>query len=99
MSRTLDMSSSTLVFPWSDLIRLLVDHWMPHDEAHAKNHLAPFLQWAADGWLTLTPGNVVDYGFIRAQFRKLSAIFDIRELLYDKTYAEETTQALEQGVI
>lgn len=100
LSRTRDMTALVLIFPWDDdTYRVLPFFWMPHDEARDKNHLAPFLQWANDGWLTLTPGNVVDYGFIRAQFRKLAERFCIQKLLYDKTYAEETTQALEQGVV
>lgn len=100
LSRTRDMTALALVFPWDDdSYRILPFFWMPEDEARDKNHLAPFLQWAKDGWLTLTPGNVVDYGFIRAQFRALHARFCIQKLLYDKTYAEETTQALEQGVV
>jgi phage terminase large subunit-like protein len=46
----------------------------------------------------LTPGNVLDYGFVRARFRQLAAKFRIRELAYDPRFAEETTQTLEQGV-
>lgn len=100
LSRTQDMSCLSLVFPWDDgTYRVLPYFWLPHDEAHEKNHLAPFVQWAADGWLTLTPGNVVDYGFIRARIRKLAERYLIRDLFYDKTYAEECTQAIEQGVV
>jgi phage terminase large subunit-like protein len=99
LSKTRDMSSLVLTFPWEDGYRVLPFFWMPEDEARDKNHLAPFLQWAADGWLTLTPGNTVDYGYIRSQFRDLAQRVLIRELYYDKTYADETTQNLEQGVI
>lgn len=99
LSKTRDMSSLVLCFPWEDGYRLLPFFWMPEDEARDKSHLAPFLQWAKDGWLTLTPGNTVDYGFIRSQFRDLAAKVLIRELLYDKTYADDTTQNLEQGVV
>lgn len=98
LSRTRDMTSFALVFPWEDgSYRILTWFWLPEDEAREKNHLAPFLQWAKDGHLILTPGNVVDYGFIRSTIRDCAQRFRIQELLYDQTYAEETTQILEQG--
>lgn len=100
LSKTQDMSSLVLVFPWEDeTYRLLAYFWLPEEVAKEKGHLAAFQEWARAGFLTLTPGNVIDYGFIRAQFRKLAEKFVIRKLAYDKTYAEETTQALSEGVM
>lgn len=100
LSKTRDMTALVLVFPGDDEgIRLLPFFWMPESQAHAKAHLAPFLQWAKDGWLELTPGDVLDYGFLRTRFRELAAKFQIVKLVYDPTYAEETTQALSEGVM
>jgi phage terminase large subunit-like protein len=108
LSKTQDMSSLVLVFPWENdpgvaeglkTFRLLPFFWLPEVVAKEKGHLAPFEKWARDGLLQLTPGSVIDYGFIRAQFRRLAKRFVIRKLAYDVTYAEETTQALEQGVV
>ncbi len=104
LSRTRDMSALVLVFKYTDdngesRYRLLPWFWLPEVVAREKSHLAPFLQWAKEGWLELTPGNVVDYGFIRTRFRELAKRYPIVELAYDQTYAEETTQALEQGVV
>lgn len=102
LSKTYDMSSLVLVFPEPDVpetYKLLAYFWLPEEMARENNGKVPFLQWAKDGFLELTPGNVIDYGFIRSRFRKLAAKFDIRELAYDPKYAEETTQALEQGVL
>lgn len=101
LSKTYDMSSLVLVFPEPEpeTYKLLAYFWLPEEMARENNGKVPFLQWAKDGWLEMTPGNVIDYGFIRAKFRKLAAKFQIRELAYDQKYAEETTQALEQGVM
>jgi phage terminase large subunit-like protein len=101
LSKTQDMSSLVLVFPWDEpeTFRILSYFWLPEEVAKEKGHLAAFQQWAKDGYLELTPGNVIDYGYIRAKFRKLAQKFLIRQLAYDKTYAEETTQNLEQGVV
>ncbi len=100
LSRTRDMSALVLVFPWEDgCYRILPFFWLPKQVAHDNNHLAPFLTWERQKALELTPGNVMDYGFIRTRFRELAGRFRIRRLIYDLTYAEETTQALEQGVV
>jgi phage terminase large subunit-like protein len=98
LSKTRDMSSLGLVFPWADGIRILSFFWMPESAARENAHLAPFMQWADAGHLILTPGDVTDYGFIRSTFRRLAGLFKMQQLAYDQTYAEETTQALEQGV-
>lgn len=100
LSKTQDMTALVLAFHGEEeeSYRLLPYFWLPEETAKRLDHLAPFRAWAAAGFLTLTPGSVIDYGFIRARFRKLAQRFKIMELAYDRTYAEETTQALEQGV-
>ena len=39
--------------------------------------------WVRNGFLTLTPGNVADYDFIRAQINRDREKFDVRGLAYD----------------
>lgn len=99
LSRTRDMSALVLAFHDGDeSFRLLAYFWLPEDRARELYRLVPQLrEWAARGFVTLTPGNVIDYGFIKSSFRRLAARFAIRELAYDRTYAEEVTQSLEQG--
>lgn len=77
--------------------RIVPYFWLPEETARQKDHLAPFLTWAASGHLTLTPGSVLDYGFVKARFRALAKLFRIQILAYDQMYAEEVTQTLEQG--
>lgn len=99
LSLSRDMSALVLVFPWEgDTFRVVPFFWLPEDEAREKNHLAPFLQWAHDGYLELTPGNEIDFGFIRKRFGELFQRFCILDLLYDKTYATDFTQQLQEEV-
>jgi phage terminase large subunit-like protein len=99
LSRTRDMSALVLIFPNDDeTMQVLPYFWMPEDEAKDNNHLANFLEWEKAGHLSLTPGNVVDYGYIRSAIRELAEKFVIKEIAYDQHYAEELTQAIEQGV-
>lgn len=100
LSKTQDMSSLSLVFNCEDEIkRCLTWFWLPEEVARERADVVPYLQWAKDGWLELTPGNVIDYGYIKSRFRKLVERFTVLGLYYDKTYAEELTQSIEQGTI
>jgi phage terminase large subunit-like protein len=45
--------------------------------------------WVREGWLTLTPGNVVDYGFIRQQINRDRAAFLVREIAFDRWNATQ----------
>lgn len=100
LSRTRDMSALVLTFrgeepeAWYQLYYF----WLPEQAAREKNHLAPFLSWASAGFLELTPGGVIDYGFIRSRFRRVASKFRVRELTYDYRFAEETTQSMSEGV-
>lgn len=98
LSRVWDMSALVLCFPWAKgEYRLLSYFWLPRETAERKSDVVPFTQWAKEGLLTLTPGDDIDYGFIKGTIRKLAKRFKIRKLRYDPTYANELTQSLEQG--
>jgi len=99
LSKTRDMSALVLAFKGEgeEEHRLLPFFWLPESVAREKNHLASFLQWANDGFLELTPGDTVDYGFIKDRVRKLAEKFQIKALVYDETYAEKLTQEIAEG--
>lgn len=95
LSKTRDMTAAVLVFREDDETYYQVPFfWMPEDEAKNKSHLAPFLEWAKESYLELTPGNVVDYRLIEQRIAELHKRFKITCIAYDKTYAEELTQRL-----
>lgn len=100
LSRTRDLTALVLVFrsPSRKRFLLLPYFWMPEERAKELHDKANFAAWAAAGEVFLTPGDVVDYGYIRAKIRELAKLFDIQELAYDPHYGEETTQSIEQGV-
>jgi phage terminase large subunit-like protein len=50
----------------------------------------PYDAWVRDGWLTATPGNVIDYDFIQAEVDALAGAYDLRELAYDPWNATQT---------
>lgn len=98
LAKTRDMTAGVAVFNPTDqdpLWRLLAYFWMPEDTARDPQRRGDYEQWAADGWLTLTPGNVCDYGYVKKFIgESLASKFNVRELVYDPWGAEHLTQEI-----
>ena len=52
-------------------------------ERTQKAHV-PYALWAEKGLLTLTPGNITDYNYIRADIKQLAKMFNIKEIAFDR---------------
>ncbi|ETD31249.1 terminase large subunit [Williamsia sp. D3] len=50
--------------------------------------------WAKQGILTVTPGNVADYDFIKGQIKRDSDFFDVQEIAYDRWNATQLVNDL-----
>ena len=75
--------------------------WLPEealpslDERTAGNAST----WVKDGWLTLTPGSVADYAFIRAQVLDDMELFDVNSIGFDRWNSSQlVTDLMEDGV-
>lgn len=49
---------------------------------------AEYVKWAAEGLITATRGNVIDYRAIEARIRELHETFDVREIAFDPHLAK-----------
>jgi phage terminase large subunit-like protein len=98
LSSTIDLTALVLVFPRDDGgYDILPYFWIPEDtaaEAERRDHV-PYREWARHGFLNLTPGNVIDYGFVRHLLRDIRAQFNLRELAYDDWNIDQLVQNLE----
>lgn len=71
--------------------------WMPEsaleplDAATARSAST----WVKDGWLRLTPGDVVDYDFVKAQIVRDLARFDVQAIGYDRWNSSQLVIDLE----
>jgi len=63
LSSKIDLTSAGLVFPLNGIYAVLGHSFMPESQFHAKmkGDLVPYDLWEAEGWLTLTKGEVVSY--------------------------------------
>nr|WP_157224420.1 terminase TerL endonuclease subunit [Rhizobium mesoamericanum] len=48
---------------------------------------APYVRWAAEGLITATPGNVVDFRAVEAKIRDLCDEYDVQEIAFDPALA------------
>lgn len=71
--------------------------FLPRAAAEEVAKLVPFLTWGEAGHLTLTPGAVTDYGFVRAAIAELCDLLDVQGLFYDEWNAEHLTQSVSEG--
>lgn len=72
--------------------------WLPDEnivELEHK-HQVPYRTWADAGLIELTPGNVVDYSFIRREIVVLADEFDLRKLLFDPYNAAKLALELKE---
>lgn len=106
LARVNDLSAFLLLFPptrdpalgslaekWIMLSRF----WVPEDDIlrRARRDRVPYDVWRDQGLLTATPGNATDFAFIEAEIVSLAGRFDLRELAYDRTFAGEIVQHLQ----
>jgi len=97
LSTKVDLSALVLAFPLEGREFALVPFlWIPHDNAHnrEKRDRVPYLQWARDGFLALTEGNVIDYEAIEAKICELAGQYQIREIAFDPWNAQATANRL-----
>jgi phage terminase large subunit-like protein len=74
-----DLTAWCLLIPEDDGIHALWRFWIPESAVPAldKAHDEQFTKWAAQGWLTVTEGNVVDYSRIYEDVAQDAADFEI----------------------
>ena len=91
MSVTTDLSAVVAAFQDGEGGFIVVPHFFcPGDNlrARADRDGVPYPQWAEGGFITPTPGNVIDYGAIEACIRGLCERFEVREIGFDPAYAQ-----------
>lgn len=76
-----DDDDSYIVHPW---------FFVPEDnlQGRADRDKVPYPRWAREGFINPTPGNVIDYASVEALIRDLCSRFDVREIGFDKAYAQ-----------
>jgi len=99
LSSKIDMTSFVLLFPPGDINRqwtVLAWFWVPEDciRERVEADKVPYDVWAQQGYLTTTPGNVIDYAFIERKILELADIYSIQSIGFDPWNAMQTAVRL-----
>lgn len=98
LSTTVDLSAFAMAFQRErGGYYLLVKFWAPQERARqrARRDRVPYLEWAQQEYLTLTPGDVVDYDVIRADINALNERYSIQDIAIDRWNAAQITTQLQ----
>lgn len=99
LASTIDIAAFALVFPPEEEgqpFKVLPFFWIPGDNITEKirRDKVPYDVWVKQGYIKATPGNVIDYGFIRAEINRLKELYNIQEIAYDPWNATQITLEL-----
>ncbi len=92
-----DFSSFVMMWPMDD-DRVVTEcrYWLPEAAVtDSKYTQRPYDQWRREGKLIVTPGEVTDYSIVESDVEALCEEHGVRELAYDKRFAEQMAQRLE----
>ena len=99
LSSTKDLTALVAVFPdEDDHYDVLAHFFVPADTLRERGtrDRVPYPDWARDGWLTATPGNVVDYEVVRSCLHDWATRFDIQDIAYDPWNATDLVTRLQE---
>lgn len=99
LSTKLDITALTLLaFAADGFLDCFFRFWVPEQlvaERERKHRLPSYAPWVKAGVLITTPGNVIDYDFIRTDILKLAGQMTIKEIGYDPWNATQLAVQLQ----
>lgn len=99
LSKKIDLTSITFIFPIGNEFALKHHSFMPEDtfQERMNKDKVRYDKWVEDGYLTLTPGAVVDYDFIQQHIKNEEKKYKwtIKEIDYDPYNATQFAQSMQ----
>jgi len=82
LSGTTDITAFVLLFQIGQEVFILPTFWIPEHNLHQRSikDKVPYEHWVAMGLVHTTPGNLIDYGFIRKHINQLKDLYNIGEI-------------------
>lgn len=103
LSKTTDLSALVLVFSDGEEYTILPYFWCPEDCAKDRDtrNRMNYMQWGREGYIELTPGNTIDYRFIRKRINEIAKKYRLIDIGYDPYNASHIAQELqeEDGIV
>ncbi|UYL94007.1 terminase large subunit [Geobacillus phage vB_GthS_PK3.6] len=99
LSAKIDLTSVSFIFKKDGKYIVLSHSFMPEDtlDRKRKTDKVPYDLWVQQGWITTTPGAVVDYNFIKSYIKQFEQQYNvkIREICADPWNATQFMQDME----
>jgi phage terminase large subunit-like protein len=98
LASTTDIAAFVMIFEVDGKWVVKPRFWIPEDTAHErqKRDRVPYLTWAREGFLTLTPGNVIDYDVVRSDIARENENHPIIRLNCDPWNATQIANQLKE---
>lgn len=98
MSKTTDLSAVVACFKDGDTYTALPHFFCPDADILRRGDVdgVNYEQWRRDGFLTATPGNVIDNAAVADYIRGLAERFQVQEVGFDVTYAQAVIAPLQE---
>lgn len=100
LASTDDIAAFALVFPPEEQngeYFVLPFFWIPTENLQrrvSKDHV-PYDKWEREGYLNATEGNIIYYDFIEKKIEELAAVYQIKNISFDRWGAIQMVQNLE----
>ena len=98
LSATQDLTAIVAIFPdeHGPGFEVLPQFFLPEEQLaqHGRRDRVPYDQWAREGRLIATPGNSVDYEYVRHVLNTWARDFDVREIAVDPWNARDLVTRL-----
>ncbi len=104
LSSTTDITAWVMVFPWEDgeTVEVLARFWVPEARLYdpQNRYREHYRTWARQGFLIPTPGNAVDYSFVKAQILKDAQTYHLVDLNVDRLFQAHqlATELADEGL-
>jgi phage terminase large subunit-like protein len=103
LSKNRDLTALALFFPGKtekDKHHVIFKIWCPEDNATERTRLdgVPYTQWARDGWMKLTPGDIIDTDYIKADLLDGKLRYKFHSCAYDRWRATELVTDIQEEV-
>lgn len=94
LSSTTDLTTLELYFP--ETHHVLCFFWIPSDRAHQRERRdrVPYVTWANQGFIEMTPGDIVDYAYVRRRLNEIGKKYQVRKIGYDPYNATQVALQL-----
>jgi phage terminase large subunit-like protein len=92
-----DMAPMVQVFEIDGNFHAFSRFYLPESEIEESGN-SQYTGWAKQGLITITPGNIIDFGYIEDDLREISKEFQVVEVAYDPFQATQfATRMLAEG--